>query len=92
MDMRKPLGLLTLLALLMHLLLSTFLWMPSYYSSEGTPGSMFTRASLPAASFAFCCGVQCACMSLLLLLPSSHFSSTFSSPACSPGFGQHTWL
>ncbi|KIZ03649.1 hypothetical protein MNEG_4312 [Monoraphidium neglectum] len=34
MDMRKPLGLLTLAALIMHLLLSTFLWAPGYYASE----------------------------------------------------------
>uniref|UniRef100_A0A383WAI8 Pyrroline-5-carboxylate reductase catalytic N-terminal domain-containing protein n=1 Tax=Tetradesmus obliquus TaxID=3088 RepID=A0A383WAI8_TETOB len=32
MDARKPLGLLSLFTMLLHLLFSTFLWMPSYYS------------------------------------------------------------
>lgn len=32
--MRRYLGLLTLLAVMVHLVLSAFLWMPAYYSSE----------------------------------------------------------
>jgi hypothetical protein len=52
--MRKPLGLLSLLAMLMHLLLSTFLWQPSYYASERARGCVLHHPSSQAHRLAPC--------------------------------------